>query len=93
MLSDANAEMIFPVPLFIKLPGQTDGRISSQNAQSIDLLPTIAAIAGIDVSWPVAGHNLLAPSDSPREKIMIDANGKKFVRPPAFAGPEPRASN
>ncbi len=84
-LTDANADMIFPVPLFIKLPGQTEGRVSSQDAQSIDLVPTIAAIAGVKVPWQVAGHDLFATSAAPREKIMIDATEKKFAYPPTFA--------
>lgn len=84
-LTSANADMIFPVPLFIKLPGQTEGRASNQDAQSIDLLPTISAIAGVNVPWQTAGHDLFVTGAAPREKIMIDANGKKFAYPPTFA--------
>jgi hypothetical protein len=82
VLSEANAEMIFPVPLFIKLPGQTEGYVSTEDAQLIDLVPTIAAVAGVTVPWQVAGRNLFAPSCLAREKIMIDEHGKKFVYPP-----------
>jgi hypothetical protein len=59
VLSDKNAEMIFAVPLFIKLPGQTQARVSSQDAQLIDLVPTIAVVAGVRVPWQTAGHDLL----------------------------------
>ena len=85
MLCYANADMIFPVPLFIKLPGQTEGRVSSEDAQSIDLVPTIAAVAGITVPWQVAGHNLFGPPGPPRDKIMIDGSGRKFAYPADFA--------
>ena len=88
-LTKANADMIFPVPLFIKLPGQTVGRISSQDAQLIDLVPTIAAVAGVKVPWQVAGHDLFATGAPLREKIMIDANDKKFAYPPTFASTNP----
>jgi hypothetical protein len=89
-LTDASADMIFPVPLFIKLPGQTAPRVSSQDAQSIDLLPTIAAFAGVHVPWPVAGHNLFGPAGPPREKIMIDEHWRRFVYPGNFAATPPQ---
>ncbi|HUI84741.1 MAG TPA: sulfatase-like hydrolase/transferase [Candidatus Binatia bacterium] len=85
VLRRANADMILPVPLFIKLPGQSAGRVSMQDAQSIDLAPTIAAAAGVRVPWQVAGHDLFAPGGAPRQKVMIDASGKVFAFPPDFA--------
>ncbi len=89
VLSAANAEMIFPVPLFIKLPGQSEGKVSGQDAQLIDLTPTIAAVTGFKLSWPTAGHDLFGPAGAPREKIMIDASGKTFAYPPEFAATIP----
>ncbi len=92
VLSDANAEMIFPVPLFIKLPGQTEGRTLTEDAQSIDLVPTIAAVVGVKLPWAVAGHDLFAPPTAPREKIMIDAEGRRFAYTPTFAQAVPSES-
>jgi arylsulfatase A-like enzyme len=89
-LSDASAEMIFPVPLFIKLPGQTEGHVSTEDAQLIDLVPTIAEVAGITVPWRVAGHDLFEPAGSARQKIMVDLNGKIFAYPSTFAETGPR---
>ena len=91
-LNAASAPMIFPVPLFIKLPGQTEGRVSAEDAQLIDLAPTIASIAGVSVPWPVAGRDLFAPSGAPREKIMFDSSGRKFAYPPNFAETIPRGN-
>ncbi len=85
VLSAANADMIFPVPLLIKLPGQTDARISNRDVQLIDLLPTIAAVAGVQVPWPVAGRDVFAPNQMAREKVMIDASGRRFAYPNTFA--------
>jgi arylsulfatase A-like enzyme len=85
VLSRANADMIFPVPLLVKLPGQRDGRVSKQDVQLIDLVPTIAAIAGTRVPWQVAGRNAFAQDDGSRQKIMIDANGRTFAYPSNFA--------
>jgi hypothetical protein len=89
-LSEANAEMIFPVPLFIKLPGQTEGRVSSEDAQLIDMVPTIAAVAGVNVPWKVAGHDLFEPDGSERQKIMVDEKEKNFAYPSTFAETNPR---
>ncbi len=89
-LTEANADMIFPVPLFIKRPGQTEPRVSTEDAQSIDLLPTIAAMAGVNVPWPVAGHDLFGPPAPPREKVMIDEHWRRFVYPANFAATSPQ---
>jgi arylsulfatase A-like enzyme len=84
--------MIFPVPLFIKLPGQSEGKVFGQDAQLIDLTPTIAAVTGFKLSWPTAGHDLFGPAGAPREKIMIDASGTTFAYPPEFAATIPSGS-
>ena len=90
VLTETNADMVLPVPLFIKLPGQRSGNVSNANVQSIYLLPTIAAIIGVDVPWPVAGRNIYAPSPTPRQKIMVDATGRSFEYPPTFAATIPK---
>jgi hypothetical protein len=89
-LSEANAEMIFPVPLFIKLPGQTQGYVSTEDAQLIDLVPTIAGVAGVKVPWHVAGRDLFEFDGQDRQKIMVDEKGKKFAYPSTFAETNPR---
>lgn len=49
------------VPLFIKEPGQRDGRVDDRNWEHVDLLPTIADQAHIDIPWTVDG--LVAPRE------------------------------
>ena len=85
ILSEANADMIFPVPLFIKLPQQKEASVSRKDVQLIDLLPTIASIAGVPVPWQVAGRDAFAADAAPREKIMIDSNGRTFAYSGSFA--------
>ena len=89
VLTRANADMIFPIPLFIKLPGHKKASVSNADVQSIDLLPTIAAIAGVKVHWTVAGRNIFGPEFAPRQKIMVDANGSRFEYPPTFGSTIP----
>ncbi len=93
VLSEANADMIFAIPLFIKLPGQTKPMISNADVQSIDLLPTIAAIVGTKVPWTVAGRDIYGANTVPRQKIMIDANGRSFEYPSTFAATAPKSAS
>ncbi len=60
-LSAANAAEIAWTPLFVKLPGQQAGSIDDRPVRSIDVLPTIADVVGVDVPWNPDGRSLLAP--------------------------------
>ena len=71
-LTDGNEADIALVPLFIKLPGQQMGVVSDKNAQTIDILPTIADILSIELPFEVDGRSLLE-SDGPGR------GGKTFV--------------
>ena len=51
----ANLADIASVPLFIKLPGQKQGRVDDRNVESVDIFPTIAESLGIDLSRDVDG--------------------------------------
>lgn len=93
VLSAANADMIFPIPLFIKLPGQKKPGVSDADVQSIDLLPTIAAVVGVKVPWTVAGRDIYGANSAPRKKIIIDANGRRFEYPPTFAATVSKSGN
>jgi Sulfatase len=90
VLTEATADMIFPIPLFIKLPGQTMPVVSDADVQSIDLLPTIAAVVGVKVPWTVAGRDIYGPNFEPRQKVMVDANDHRFEFPPTFAATLPK---
>jgi hypothetical protein len=57
-VTDANREEVYRVPLFIKAPGQTEGDIRDDSAQTIDVLPTIVDLLHADVDWTFDGHSL-----------------------------------
>ena len=42
-------------PLLVKTPGQTEARIDDANVESIDVLPTLAALLGVEIPWDVDG--------------------------------------
>lgn len=88
-LSAGSADLIFPVPLFIKLPGQTEGKVSGRDAQLLDIMPTVAAVAGVKIPWPVAGRDLFAPAARSREKVMFDSSNRRFAYPDNFAISQP----
>ena len=51
----ANIGVIAPVPFFVKLPGQRAGRVEDTAVRTIDVLPTIAAAAGVALPWKPDG--------------------------------------
>jgi hypothetical protein len=50
------------VPLLIRAPDLTPGRVDDRNASTIDVLPTIAELLGVEPSWHLDGRSLLDPS-------------------------------
>ena len=51
----ANVGAIAPVPFFVKLPGQERGEVSERAVRTIDVLPTIAKAAGVELPWKADG--------------------------------------
>ena len=68
-----NASDIALVPLFVKLPRQQAGVVSDRNAQTIDILPTIADVLSIELPFGVDGQSLLSAAGP-------GLVGKTFVR-------------
>ncbi len=58
-------------PLFIKSPGQTAGRVDDRNAESVDILPTVADIVGVDLTAPVDGRSLRGPDRKTSTKYLV----------------------
>jgi Sulfatase len=54
------------IPLFVKLPGKDDGGVVERHVTSVDVLPTIASVLGVNVKWRVDGRSLLTPGPGPR---------------------------
>jgi hypothetical protein len=64
---------IMPVPLFVKKPGQVEGKVDDRNAEVIDILPTIVELADLETSLQFDGQNLIGGNWKEREN-------KKFLR-------------
>jgi hypothetical protein len=84
-----NVDQVLWVPLFVKQPGQRQGRVTDQNWEHVDLVPTIADSLGIRVPWKVDGVSQ-AGDGQPRtrtEKWFFSKPGQRQ----AFPGPENQA--
>jgi hypothetical protein len=82
-LSPANLQDIAYVPLFVKLPHQTRGRVVLRPSRNIDILPTIAGALRVPIPWHVDGHSLLGPRPAERDVVLIKDHGKRFTVPQA----------
>ncbi len=54
-----NVPDVATVPLFVKYPGERQGRIDLREARTTDIVPTIADVLGINLPWRVDGRSLL----------------------------------
>jgi Sulfatase len=81
-IGGGNEPTLMWVPLFIKAPHQTSGRVDDRNWEHVDLLPTVADIAGLSVPWNGDGYSQVGPSKRRRtDKWWYDTPGERQVRP------------
>ncbi len=67
---------IAAIPLFIKRPHHEDGGVDDYRAETVDVLPTIAAVLGVDVPWEMEGVSLFADNRPERlESRVTGSNG------------------
>ena len=81
-VSEANADSVLWVPLLVKPPGQATGRIDDRPASTIDVLPTIADVIGLDLPDGTDGHSLLGPeppAEGPDERRVYDWGFNRVV--------------
>ena len=66
-----NVQDIAPVPLLIKLPGQRRGAIDDRHVETVDILPTILGLTGVDAPGTLDGRSLLGPVASQARRVRI----------------------
>ncbi len=82
-----------PVPLFVKAPGQREGVVDDRNVQSVDVMPTIAKLIGVPLTWQAEGSPGGEANDSvktvfyhaARDRLRIDAAALAAERDEAVA--------
>jgi len=52
---------VLGIPLVVKMPHQQRGEINDAPIRTIDLVPTIGQILGIEIPWKTDGHAVTAP--------------------------------
>ncbi len=75
----ANVGVIAPVPFFVKLPGQPDGRVDDRAVRTIDVLPTIAKAAGVRLPWKADGIPADEREADPEAPIDISHMGEPVL--------------
>ncbi len=69
--SDADVPDLVWTPLFMKLPGQRDGRVDDRPARTVDIWPTIAEVIGVELPGRPSGRSLLgAPRRDGPVRVM-----------------------
>jgi hypothetical protein len=80
--NDVNAGAIAPVPFFVKLPGQREGRVDDSAVRTIDVLPTIADAAGVRLSWKADGVPARERKVDPAARIDVSHAGEPAIAEP-----------
>jgi hypothetical protein len=78
----ANVHDIAPVPLFVKYPGQSKGKVDRRWVKTIDVLPTIADTLGMKLPFKVDGRSLRDPAYDGRPDVEMEQTNGERVRVP-----------
>ena len=70
-LSEDNVEEIAPVPLFVKAPGQMDGRKDDSLVANLDMVATVADLLGTTVGYPQDGRSAFSEEVERRTGIAL----------------------
>ena len=80
-LGQRNPPNLMWVPQFVKAPGQDGGVVDDRNWEQVDLLPTIADLAGVQVPWTTDGSSQTGEVTRTRtDKWWYDVPGRRKVR-------------
>ncbi len=83
-MSRETADEIAPVPLFIKAPGQTNGKTDDAWVETIDILPTIFDILNLDPRVKMDGASAFSDEVQNRDELRIlIRNSFEVLRIPA----------
>jgi hypothetical protein len=78
----ADIGAIAPVPFFVKLPGQRDGRVDDRAVRTIDVLPTIAKAVGVRLPWHADGMPVDERKVDPAAPIDVSHAGEPVLTEP-----------
>ena len=67
----SNVEELTPVPLIVKRPGQSRGRISDAYARTLDVTPTIADVLGFRLGYRADGRSAFSAATRRRRTVSL----------------------
>lgn len=72
--NDALFPQIAWVPLFVHYPDQGAGETSEANVETVDIVPTVADVLGVEIPWEVDGLSMLDPDARPgNDKVFYES--------------------
>lgn len=74
---EGNHADVLLIPLFIKYPGQSVGRIRDRNVHTIDIVPTIASVLSTEMPYEADGHSVIDPSPSSSLKRFVNPQSRE----------------
>jgi hypothetical protein len=81
-VTSGNIGDIAPVPLLVKYPGQHEARVEDGAVRTIDVLPTIAKAAGVELPWDADGMPADDRPVEPDAAIAISHEGEHVLTRP-----------
>ena len=70
-VSRSNVNELGPVPLFVKAPGQTHGRVNDALAQTLDVTPTIADVLNVPLGYRTDGSSAFSRAVRARREVSL----------------------
>ena len=70
-ITRSNVNELGPVPLFVKAPSQTDGRVNDALAQTLDVTPTIADVLNVPLGYRADGRSAFSRAVRDRRQVSI----------------------
>ena len=67
----SNVDEVAPVPFLIKASGQRHGSVVDALVRTVDVLPTVAYLAGLPTDWRVDGRQAFDPVHRRRRTVSI----------------------
>jgi hypothetical protein len=66
-----NIDELAPVPLFVKAPRQRRGRTLRSYVRTTDVVPTMADLLNVRITWPVDGRSAFSRTVRERRTVMV----------------------
>ena len=79
LVSERNANEILLVPLMIKAPHQSEGRVVGRRVSTLDVLPTVFEVLGEEPPWPMEGVSRATAAGRPQAPVRFFSKQRGIV--------------